>query len=50
MGTSARFDGTYSSARRLSAFVLKGQLQARAVFEDFAVLDLHIHLHDLGNA
>jgi hypothetical protein len=37
-----------SSAREL-AFVLKGQLQSRSELGDFAVLDLHIHFHNLGN-
>src|SRR5438034_8446446 len=32
------------------AFVLKGQLEARSKLEHFPVLNLHIHLHNLGDA
>ena len=32
------------------AFVLKGQLQSSSELGHFAVLDLHIHFHNLGNA
>jgi hypothetical protein len=31
------------------AFVLKGQLQARSELDHFAVLDLHIQLHNFGD-
>src|SRR6266480_2657444 len=34
----------------LSAFVLKGQLQSRTELDHFAILNLHIHLHHLGDA
>ena len=41
----ARLGATGGYASGL-AFVLKGQLQARSVLDHFAVLDLHIHLHN----
>ena len=42
--------GTGCPRSHLSAFVLEGQLHARAVRQHFAVLDVHVHLYNLGNA
>jgi hypothetical protein len=39
-----------SEMKDASALVLKGQLQSRAVLDDFAALDFHIQLHNFGNA